>query len=337
MNSRSDSSGAQVSIIVPLFNEEQNVGPVYTAIISALDATPYDIELIFVDDGSTDNTAAVAKELALTDPRLSLVQLRRNFGQTPAMAAGIDFAHGQILVTIDGDLQNDPRDIPKLVESIQSGADLAVGWRQDRKDETISRIIPSRIANWLIAKVTGIDIKDNGCSLKAFRATVIKRIPLYSDMHRFIPAMASIAGARVEQIGVRHHERRFGRSKYGIGRTWRVLFDLLSIKTVIAFSSRPLLWFSALAIVPALATSVAGYYALVNYMDVSIDHNIVRAGIALQFLALTVFLFVGGVIGELVFRTGDTREHRFADLTAQTRVDFGDTDVDGDMLGVHKQ
>jgi len=326
MSSRSDSSGALISIIVPLFNEVENVRPLYAAIIDAMDAAYYEVEVIFVDDGSTDKTAVVAKELALADPRLTLIQLRRNFGQTPAMSAGIEFAHGQILVTIDGDLQNDPRDIPLLVESIQTGADLAVGWRRDRKDDTMSRVIPSRIANWLIARVTGIDIKDNGCSLKAFRASVIKRIPLYSDMHRFIPAMASIAGARVEQIGVRHHERHSGRSKYGIGRTWRVLFDLLSIKTVIAFASRPLLWFSALAIVPALGASLAGYYALVNFMDVSVDHNIVRAGIALQFLALTVFLFVCGVVGELIFRTGDTREHRFADLTAQTRVRFRSTD-----------
>jgi glycosyltransferase involved in cell wall biosynthesis len=233
------------------------------------------------------------------------------------MSAGIDFAHGEILVTIDGDLQNDPLDIPTLVESVEAGADLAVGWRRNRKDHTVSRIIPSRIANWLIAKVTGIHIKDNGCSLKAYRASMIKRIPLYSEMHRFIPAMASIAGARVEQIPVRHHERRFGQSKYGIGRAWRVLFDLLSIKTVTAFASRPMLWFSALAFVPAVLAVFYGSHAFLDFMDNAGNHDIVTTGVAMQFLALAIFLVSCGVIGELAFRAGDTREHRFAGLTAE--------------------
>lgn len=330
MSSRSESRGTLISVIAPLFNEEENVQPLYDALIEALEPSKYDFEIIFVDDGSSDNTVPTAKALALADERLYLLRLRRNYGQTPAMSAGIDFAHGDILVTIDGDLQNDPRDIPTLVESVEAGADLAVGWRRNRKDHTWSRVVPSRIANWLIAKVTGIHIRDNGCSLKAYRASVIKRIPLYSEMHRFIPAMASIAGARVEQIPVRHHERRFGESKYGIGRSWRVLFDLLSIKTIITFAARPMLWFSALAFIPAVLTIVNGTIALLDYMDKSGTHDVVTTGIALQFLALTTFLIACGVIGELAFRVGDTREHRFAGLTAEMlAIHQPGDDIDG--------
>jgi glycosyltransferase involved in cell wall biosynthesis len=316
MSSQSRHSAVQISVIAPLYNEEQNVEPLFKALTEALEPSPYAYELIFVDDGSSDATAQIAAGLAADDERLYFIRLRRNYGQTPAMSAGIDFAHGDILVTIDGDLQNDPRDIPTLVAAVENGADMAVGWRRKRKDHAVSRLLPSRIANWLIARVTGIRIKDNGCSLKAYRASLIKRIPLYSEMHRFIPAMASIAGARVEQLPVRHHARQFGESKYGIGRTWRVLFDLLSIKTIIKFSSRPMLWFSALAFIPGLLTAIFGGIALFERMA-SNSGDIVTIGIALQCLALTTFLLACGVVGELQFRAGDTREHRFAGLTAE--------------------
>ena len=203
MTARKSFKSTLVSIIVPVYNEEDNVRPMFDAITTALDATPYRYEVIFVDDGSTDSTAQVASELALTEERLYLLKLRRNYGQTPAMSAGIDFAHGDTLVTLDGDLQNDPRDIERLVREVEHGADLAVGWRENRKDPKWSRVIPSRIANRLIANVPGIPIRDNGCSLKAYRAEVIKSVPLYSEMHRFIPAMASITGARIAELKVR--------------------------------------------------------------------------------------------------------------------------------------
>ena len=316
MTSRSPHSAATISVIAPLFNEAESVEPLYRALTEALEPAPWEYELVFVDDGSRDDTARIAAALARQDHRLVFLRLRRNYGQTPAMSAGIDFAHGDILVTIDGDLQNDPRDIPTLVAAVEDGADLAVGWRRNRKDHKVSRLIPSRIANWLIAKVTGIRIRDNGCSLKAYRASLIKRIPLYSEMHRFIPAMASIAGARVVQLPVRHHERKFGESKYGIGRTWRVLLDLLSIKTIIAFKSRPMLWFSALAFVPGVLTLVFGVLALMDRLAAN-GGDIVMPGIALQCLALTTFLLACGMIGELQFRAGDTREHHLAGLTAE--------------------
>ena len=237
-----------LSIVVPLYNEEESVEAMHAAIDAALATLDYDYEILFVDDGSRDRTFELAAGLAGRDPHLRVVRFRRNYGQTPAMAAGIDHAEGDVIVTMDGDLQNDPRDIGLLVEKLDQGYDIAVGWRFNRQDKLITRKIPSRIANWIIGKITGVPIKDNGCSLKAYKASVIKQIPLYSDMHRFIPAMASLAGTRVAEVKVRHHARQFGESKYGLGRIYKVLVDLLSVKTIVSFSSRPMLWFTLLSI-----------------------------------------------------------------------------------------
>ena len=236
-----------ISVAVPLFNEEQSAPVLYQQLKKVLDSLELEYEIIFVDDGSSDNTFEVAAEIARQDPRLRVIKFRRNFGQTPAMAAGIDHARGRIIITMDGDLQNDPRDIPLFVKEIEADYDIVVGWRHNRKDKLISRKIPSRIANWLIGKVTGVPIKDNGCSLKAYRASVIKSVKLYSEMHRFIPAMANLSGARISEIKVRHHARRFGESKYGLSRVYKVLIDLAGIKTIRAASTAPTLWFAKLA------------------------------------------------------------------------------------------
>lgn len=209
-----------LSIIVPLYNEEASAVPLYEAIIKAVRPLGIDYEILFVDDGSKDNTVPVAAKLAEKDKHLRIVKFRRNYGQTPAMAAGIDNARGKVLVTMDGDLQNDPDDIPRLLEKIDEGYDIVVGWRYKRQDKLITRKIPSVIANWIIGKITGVPIKDNGCSLKAYKADVIKRIPLYSEMHRFIPAMTSLAGTRIAEIKVKHHARQFGESKYGLSRIY---------------------------------------------------------------------------------------------------------------------
>ena len=236
-----------LSIIVPLYNEEDSVTPLYDAIVKSVDRMALNYEILFVDDGSKDNTVPVASELAAQDKRLRVVKFRRNYGQTPAMAAGIDNAIGKILVTMDGDLQNDPDDIPELVHKIEQGYDIAVGWRHNRQDKLITRKIPSRMANWLIGKITGVPIKDNGCSLKAYRADVIKNIPLYSEMHRFIPAMTSLAGTKIAEIKVKHHAREFGESKYGLTRIYKVLVDLITIKTILFSFSRPLTIFAIVA------------------------------------------------------------------------------------------
>ena len=212
-----------LSVIVPFYNEEDNLVRMHAAIVNAMEPIGMSFEMVFVDDGSRDRTLERAVEVARTDSRLRVVKFRRNYGQTPAMAAGIEQARGKVLVTMDGDLQNDPADIAHFLAKIDEGNDIVVGWRHDRQDKLISRKIPSRIANWLIGKVTGVPIKDNGCSLKAYRAALIKEIPLYSEMHRFIPAMASIAGPRIAEIKVRHHARQFGKSKYGLSRVYKVL------------------------------------------------------------------------------------------------------------------
>lgn len=303
-----------LSIVVPLFNEEESVAAMHAAIDSAMRDMQTDYEILFVDDGSSDRTFEIASDIANSDKRLRVIRFRRNYGQTPAMAAGIDHARGDIIVTMDGDLQNDPRDIGTLVDRLGDGCDIAVGWRANRQDKLITRKIPSKIANWIIGKITGVPIRDNGCSLKAYRASVIKAIPLYSDMHRFIPAMASLAGTQVTEVRVRHHARQFGESKYGLGRIYKVLVDLLSVKTIVSFASRPLLWFTLLSLpflllaVACLAVSAASVLAGDSMM-------LPIAGSGVLLASLGIFLILNGALAELVYKTGDVRN---ADLAALT-------------------
>ena len=304
----------ELSIIVPLYNEEESVEALYEAIVATVAPLGLRHEILFVDDGSSDTTVAKARELAAVDSNLKLILFRRNFGQTPAMAAGIDYASGEILVTMDGDLQNDPADIPFLIEQIRGGYDIVVGWRHKRQDKLISRKIPSKVANWIIGKVTGVPIKDNGCSLKAYSADVIKCVPLYSEMHRFIPAMASISGARVAQVRVRHHARQFGQSKYGLSRVYKVLLDLLGIKTVITFANRPLVWFSTLALPALFLCGITIGYSLYE-LGVNGAMPIPLAGVGVLLGALAVFMVLGGILGELVYRTGNLDLNRMAMLT----------------------
>lgn len=306
-----------VSIIVPFYNEEDNIQRVHQAIVTALEASGLNFEMVFVDDGSRDTTFERAFALAEIDTRVTLVKFRRNYGQTQAMAAGIQAAVGEVLVTMDGDLQNDPRDIPTFLAKIREGYDIVVGWRHDRKDKLISRKIPSRIANWLIGKVTGVPIKDNGCSLKAYRATLIKAIPLYSEMHRFIPAMASIAGPRIAEVKVRHHAREFGKSKYGISRVYKVLLDLMVIKTITSFVSRPLVWFALIATPLFLIGCVSVGYAFLAWLTGNNHLSLPIAGTGMILLASSFILGLSGIIGELIFKLGDLREHRLASLTWQ--------------------
>src|SRR5579863_3080494 len=279
----------KLSVIVPFFNEEESIRPLYDAITGAVDPLAVPYEMVFVDDGSSDATAAIATELARADSRVRLVKFRRNYGQTPAMAAGIEQANGEILVTMDGDLQNDPADIRLFLEKISEGYDIVVGWRHARQDKLISRKIPSRIANRLIGRVTGVPIKDNGCSLKAFRAAVIKEIPLYSEMHRFIPAMASIAGPRIAEIKVRHHARQFGRSKYGLSRIYKVLMDLMVIKTVASFTSRPLLWFGLLSLPLWILGVLALAYGVLAAVGTDGRMSLPLAGSGIVFIASAIF------------------------------------------------
>jgi glycosyltransferase involved in cell wall biosynthesis len=298
-----------LSIIVPLYNEEASVKPLYEAIVKAVQPLGLEYEILFVDDGSRDNTIPEVLKLAEQDKRLRLIIFRRNYGQTPAMAAGIDHARGKVLVTMDGDLQNDPDDIAMLLEKIEEGYDIVVGWRHKRQDKLITRKVPSYIANWMIGKITGVPIRDNGCSLKAYKADVIKQIPLYSEMHRFIPAMTSLAGSRIAEVKVKHHARQFGVSKYGLSRIYRVLMDLITIKTILSFFSRPLMafgLFSVIAWIVGLSAFMAGFLLIYS------NSGIVFLSVGLLYSALAMILLLWGLLGELIYRTGDLKLEHFA-------------------------
>ena len=310
----------KLSVIVPFYNEEDSIGPMHAAIVQAVEPLHIAYEMVFVDDGSQDSTAARADEIARQDARVRLVKFRRNYGQTAAMAAGIQYAMGEILVTMDGDLQNDPTDIARLLAKMAEGYDMVVGWRYKRQDKLLSRKVPSVIANRLISKVTGVSITDNGCSLKAFRASVIKNIPLYSEMHRFIPAMASIAGPRIAELKVKHHARQFGKSKYGLSRIYKVLLDLMVIKTISSFTSRPLLWFSLLC----MPLTLIGFLALAGGLLAAVPAggrlSLPLTGSGIIFLTAAVTLTASGTLGELIYKLGDVRPEDFARLTKELRA-----------------
>ena len=297
-----------LSVVVPFYNEEKNVALMYDAVRDACQKLQRSHEIIFVDDGSSDRTFDVLERLHLKDNTVKVIRFRKNYGQTSAMAAGFRGARGKVVVSMDGDLQNDPADIPLLVAKLEEGYDVVCGWRKDRKDKFISRKIPSKIANWLIAQITGVKIHDNGCSLKAYRATVIKRVALYSEFHRFIPAMATLTGARIAEIVVRHHARRFGESKYGISRAWRVFLDLFLVKMLTGFASRPLAWFGTFSI-PA---SVLGFVCLLSMAAAS---GVVLPSVAFLFFALAGHLVVMGILGEMVLHTGNYRPERVLDAS----------------------
>jgi glycosyltransferase involved in cell wall biosynthesis len=311
-----------LSIVVPLFNEEESVTLLHERITQALQPTSLNYEILFIDDGSRDRTLEIAADLATEDPALRVVEFRANCGQTPAMAAGIDLAQGRAIATMDGDLQNDPADIPAMLAELDETSDMVVGWRKNRQDKLITRKIPSWIANRLIGKVTGVPIRDNGCSLKIYRSDVIKKVPLYSEMHRFIPAMASVAGARVREVPVRHHARQFGESKYGLSRVYKVLLDLLSIKTITAFAQKPLVWFALLAL-PFLLLSVlllaAGVMPLFGEAGTG-TISLPLAGTGVLLGALSIFLLMGGALGELVYVTGDVDMSRYAQITSRSHL-----------------
>lgn len=294
-----------LSIVVPVFNEVENLRPLVDAVREALVGA--DVwELLLVDDGSTDGTREQARRLAHEDDRVRLVCLARNFGQTAAMQAGFDAARGAVVVSMDGDLQNDPADIPRLLEKLEEGYDLVAGYRVDRQDTLITRKVPSWVANRLIAYLTGVSIRDNGCSLKAYRRELFDRVVLYSDMHRFIPAMAvATAGARVAEIPVRHHARRAGKSKYGLSRIWKVLSDLLAIKMISSFRNRPLVMFGFGAVI---AAGLAGVFFGLTLLSVpgglreGMAYTFVFPSIVLVFITLAVYLLLLGLIAEVVIR-----------------------------------
>jgi glycosyltransferase involved in cell wall biosynthesis len=295
-----------LSMVIPVYNEEESVQPLYRRTQKACDPLGMVYEIIFVDDGSQDGTFGILAEIHRRDARVKVLRLRKNFGQTAAMAAGFAYAKGDVIISLDGDLQNDPADIPRLLAKLEEGFDVVCGWRERRQDKFWSRRVPSVAANWLIGTITGVHIHDNGCSLKAYRASVIKNVALYGEMHRFIPAMSTLSGARIAEITVDHHPRRFGKSKYGIGRVWRVALDIVTVKMLTSCAARPALWFGLLSLPWAILGVVTLAVGGAMYAYNSIEEWAVMSTIAFLLLFLGNNLLAMGLIGELLVKTGDS-------------------------------
>jgi glycosyltransferase involved in cell wall biosynthesis len=295
-----DAVPVDLSIVVPLYNEEANVRPLHGAVQSAL-GTVFRWELVLVDDGSRDATATLVRELEAEDDRVRLVRLARNFGQTAAMQAGFDQSRGSVVVSMDGDLQNDPRDIPVLVGRLAEGYDLVAGYRVRRKDAWLSRRAPSWIANRLIRRITGVPIRDNGCSLKAYRRELLGKVRLYSDMHRFIPAVAAgTAGAKITEVPVRHHARMHGRSKYGPSRIGKVLADIITIKMIRSFKDQPLRLFGLAAVASAVLgiLFVVGAAGSVLWFQPDKARAMVLPAAGILWLGVSLYLLMLGLIAE---------------------------------------
>jgi glycosyltransferase involved in cell wall biosynthesis len=302
---KSDSS-IQFSIVVPFFNEQENIPPLYMKLTEVMDGIGEPYELIFVDDGSKDNTFKVLSDIYEHDRRVNIVRLRRNFGQTAALKAGFDFARGEVIISLDGDLQHDPEEIPRFVEKMEEGYDLVSGWRYQRKDAWLTRQLPSRIANWMMAKLSGIELHDFGTTFKAYRREIIQEIQLYGELHRFIPALASSSGAKIAEVPIENLQRKTGRSNYGIGRTIRVFLDLLIVKFLLDYSTRPLQFFGVLGMIGTSFGMIIAVYLgidkLIHHTDTIAEHG--------PLMLLAVVLFLSGVqllslglLGEITSRT----------------------------------
>lgn len=307
-----------LSIVVPLYNESENVPELYGRIKSELEKLPLTYEIIFIDDGSTDGTWDVIEKLKANHPALKAIKFRHNCGQTSAMVAGFNYASGEIIITLDGDLQNDPSDISILLEKIKEGYDIVSGWRKERKDH-FSRVLPSRIANAVISVATGVKLHDYGCTLKAYRAECIKQLHAYGEMHRFFPALASMTGARVTEIPVKHHPRKHGTSKYGFDRIFKVFSDILAMSLIIRFSSTPLKGF-VLCAIPFLFLTFC--FGLMGCLAVLLDFTKGKDTIFFIATALSgmgvIHLITLGVIGELVVSTSDLTHTRLPETTKKT-------------------
>jgi len=300
-----------LSVVVPVYNEVESLPKLVQAIADVLSPTAYRYEIVCVDDGSKDGSSELLHQLAESRTDLRAVILRRNYGQTPAMSAGFHHARGKVVVTMDADLQNDPIDIPIVVAKLDEGYDLVSGWRKQRQDAALTRLLPSRIANWLITKVTGVQLHDYGCSLKAYRSELVADMNLYGELHRFLPALAFIEGARITEMPVHHHARQFGKSKYGLDRTFRVLMDLFTVFFMKKFLTRPMHVFGLLGLVSSLVGIVLAIY--LAYVKLGMGENIGDRPL----LILTVVLFITGIqlfsfglLAELLMRTYHESQNR---------------------------
>tara|TARA_S200000501_G_scaffold140343_1_gene132706 strand:+ start:211 stop:1173 length:963 start_codon:yes stop_codon:yes gene_type:complete len=292
-----------ISIIIPVFNECESIGYLLDEVLNVMLSNKLNFEIVVVNDGSQDTTSTVLDELTIKIKELSVISLRKNYGQTAAMAAGFDNSNGEIVISLDGDLQNDPNDIPNLISQIDEGYDLICGWRYDRKDKLISRRIPSKIANKLISKLTGLKLHDYGCSLKAFKKEILDDIKLYGELHRFLPVLANIEGAKIKEIKVNHRSRKYGSSKSGIDRTFRVLMDLLTVFFMTRFLTRPMYGFGFVGIISIfLSLGMTSYLLLIKILGEDIGNRpILMFALILGIAGVQLFSF--GLLSELLIRT----------------------------------
>ena len=306
-------SAIQYSVVIPLFNEEDNLRPLYMKVVEIMNAVGGPYQVVFVDDGSSDRTYALLREICANDSRVTAVRLRRNFGQTTALQAGFDYAEGQVIVSLDGDLQHDPAEIPQFITKINEGYDLVSGWRVKRLDTWLTRRLPSRIANWTMSKLSGVDIHDFGTTFKAYRREILQHMRLYGDHHRFIPALASSFGARIAEIPIKNIPRASGKSNYGLSRTIRVMIDLISIKFLLEYSTRPLQFFGVVGFASAGTGTLIGFFLAFKKFfagqSIMVQHG--------PLLFLSVLLILSGIqllsvglVGEMVTRTYFESQHK---------------------------
>lgn len=305
MTNDNTAQNIQISVIVPVYNEQDNLKPLYDEITGSLDGK-YTFEIIFTDDGSTDDSCEILKDIADNDQRVKVIFFRRNFGQTAAMSAGFDHAKAEIIIPLDADRQNDPADIPELINKLNQGYDIVSGWRKDRKDKTVTRKIPSKMANWIIGKLTGVQLHDYGCSLKAYRSEVLKQINLYGEMHRFIPALASWSGAKITEIPVNHRPRTAGVAKYGLERTVKVILDLMTVKFLGSYATKPIYIFGGLGIFSGMGSILSGlavlYMKYISETRLSMNRNPLLVLCAILFIATIQFMLMG-LLAEMMVRT----------------------------------
>jgi len=305
-----DIQDPEVSVVVPLLNEQDNIGPLYEQITQTL-TDEYKYEIIFVDDGSSDNSFNVLTKLQKADAGMRVICFRKNFGQTAALSAGFAHARGKVIVAIDADLQNDPADIPKMLAKLDEGFDVVSGWRKKRHDNAVTRLLPSKIANWLIAKITGVKLHDFGCTLKVYRREVLAETKLYGEMHRFIPALASWSGARIAEMVVNHRPRTAGTAKYGLGRTLKVLLDLVTVKFLGSYSTKPIYIFGGMGLVSGLGAAASGLVVLYQKLahNFSMNRNPLLVLTAVCILATIQFILMG-LLAELLVRTYHESQNR---------------------------
>ena len=307
-----DRQHPEVSVVVPVLNEQDNIGALYEQIKQSL-ADKYDYEMIFVDDGSTDDSFTVLSRLQSGDQRVRVIRFRKNFGQTAALSAGFDYAQGETIVALDADLQNDPADIPKMIAKLDEGFDVVSGWRKKRHDNAITRLLPSMMANWLIARITGVKLHDFGCTLKVYRREVIAETRLYGEMHRFIPALASWSGARICEMVVNHRPRTGGAGKYGLGRTFKVILDLITVKFLGSFSTKPIYIFGGLGVLCGAGAIVCGavvlYQKFISAQQLAMNRNPLLVLTAMLTTAAIQFILMG-LLAELLVRTYHESQNR---------------------------